>query len=335
MRVNTDKLRHSQETPFLLIDLLMLGLAVSNLAWIIFDVFFASAVVREGLSFVAPDFVAFYSDKIHSNFIVYDLLFVAIFLTEFSIRWVFAIYYKTYHRWFFFPFVHWYDLLGCIPVGSFRWLRLLRVVSIVYRLQKYGIIDISNIYIVRFFVKYTDVLVEELSDRIVVNVLKGVQEEIAVGTPIVEKIVQQVLVPNKPLLIEWIVSRVYDLSDHVYRPKRDVIRQYIDDVISNSIAQDEKVAALEKLPVIGESITSIIEKTVSDIVFNVIDRLACDIGSDETDAWVHELTDIIIARLLESNDKLNEASKDILIDVLEVVKDEVRVQRWKLKEATA
>jgi hypothetical protein len=223
--------------------------------------------------------------------------------------------------------------LGCIPVSAFRWLRLLRVISIVYRLHKYQIIDISNLYLVRFVKKYLNVLLEELSDRIVINVLDGVQEEIAVGTPVMEKVVQQVLLPNKPLLIEWIASRINDVSDHVYQPRRADLKRYLDEVISSSLAQDTKVAAIEKLPVVGSAMTEVIETTVSDIVFNVMDRLATDIGREETDIWVHEITDLLLARLLQPSAALNEAGKNVMIDILEVVKDEVRIQRWKLKEA--
>lgn len=333
MKVNTEKLRTSHETPFLIVDLLMLGLVIINLAWLIFDTLFTSALVRNGLTWLSPEFTRFYAEQIHTNFVAYDLVFVAIFLTEFVVRWIIAVHRNTYHRWFFYPFVHWYDLLGCIPVGSFRWLRLLRVISIVYRLQKYQIIDISNLYIVRFVRKYLNVLLEELSDRIVLNVLDGVQDEISIGTPVMEKVVQQVLVPNKPLLIEWIASRINDISDNVYQPRRADLKQYLDDVIASSLAQDAKVATLEKLPVVGETITQVIESTVSEIVFNVVDRLATDIGREETDVWVHEITDLLLARLLQPDAALNEASKNVLIDVLEVVKDEVRIQRWKLKES--
>lgn len=79
--------------------------------------------------------------------------------------------------------------------------------------------------------------------------------------------------------------------------------------------------------------TEVIETTVSDIVFNVMDRLATDIGREETDIWVHEITDLLLARLLQPSAALNEAGKNVMIDILEVVKDEVRIQRWKLKEA--
>lgn len=333
MKVNTSKLRTSRETPFLIIDFMMLGLIIINLAWLIFDALFASRLVRSGLEWLSSDFTRFYGEHVHTNFLVYDLFFVAIFLAEFVIRWGFAIRNQTYHRWFFYPFVHWYDLLGCIPVASFRWLRLLRIISIIYRLQKYQIIDISNLYVVRFVKKYLNVLLEELSDRIVINVLDGVQDEISVGTPVLEKVVQQVLIPNKPMLIEWIVSRVNDISDHVYQPRRENIRLYLDDVIATSLAQDQKVAALEKLPVIGEAITDVIESTVSDVVFNVVNRLATDIGSEETDVWVREVTDTILARLLQPDESLNVASRNVVISILEVVKDEVRIQRWKQKES--
>ena len=332
MKFSKDNLRDSRQTPFLVIDLMMLGLVFINLAWLLFDTLFTSAIVRSSLEWLSPEFTTFYATQIHVNFVVYDLVFVAIFLTEFVIRWGFAIRDNTYHRWFFYPFVHWYDLLGCIPVGSFRWLRLLRIVSILYRLQKYQIIDLSNLYVVQFVTKYLNVLVEELSDRVVLHVLDGVQDEIAIGTPVMEKIAQQVLLPNKHLLIEWISTRINDLSDNIYRPRRDELREYLEDVIASSLAHDQKVAALERLPVIGQAVTEIIRQTVSDVVFHVMDRLATDLGREDTDMWVQEMTDTVLARLLQPSDQLNTATKNILINVLEVVKDEVRIQRWKVRE---
>src|SRR5690606_5933619 len=217
----------------------------------------------------------------------------------FFLRWLVAIRRGTYHRWFFYLFVHWYDLVGCIPVGSFRWLRLLRIISIVYRLQKYGVIDIANTFAVRFVVKYFNVLMEEVSDRVVLNVLDGVQDQIKSGNPVVEKVVQEVLLPHKPLIVDWLISRINDITDNVYQPRRLVFREYLDEVIAESIRQDEKVAVIDKVPVIGSAIVSIIETTVSDVVFNVVDQLATDIGHEDTDRLVHELTDIILERLLQ------------------------------------
>lgn len=334
MKINKDNLRNSRQTLFLVIDFAMLGLVFINLAWLLFDTLFTSEVVRSGLHWLAPEFTELYAATIHVNFVLYDLVFVSIFLTEFVIRWIIAVRNNIHHRWFFYPFVHWYDLLGCIPVGSFRWLRLLRIISILYRLQKYQIIDMSNLYLVRFVRKYLNILVEELSDRVVLHVLNEVQDEIDVGTPVMGRIVNEVLLPNRHLLIPWISSRINDISDNVYRPHRDDLRRYLESAIASSLAQDQKVAGLEKLPIIGQAITDIIEQTVSDVAFNVVDRLATDIGSEETDVWVQEITDIVIARLLQPGDQFNTVTKNIVVEILEVVKDEVRTQRWKLREAS-
>lgn len=330
--VDFKKLRTSHQIAYILIDLIMVLLIVVNLLWIVFDTFFASQTFQNLLASVLPGFTAFYRDQIHPDFVAYDLIFVAIFITELMIRWAVAIYQKTYHKWFFYPFVHWYDVLGCIPVGSFRWLRLLRVVSILYRLQKYEIIDLSNSYPFRFFRKYFNILVEEVSDRVVVNVLDGVQDEVKIGNPVAGKIIQEVLMPQRQVIIEWLTDKINDITDSLYPPRKEQLRNYIDSIISESISQDAKVHAIEKLPMIGEPISELIETTVSDIVFNVVDRLVTDVGHEDTDILVKELADMILERVMEPSEALNVAGRDVIIDVLEVIKDEVKVQRWKLNE---
>lgn len=36
-------------------------------------------------------------------------------ITEFFVRWGISIVYKHHKRWFFFPFIHWYEILAIIP----------------------------------------------------------------------------------------------------------------------------------------------------------------------------------------------------------------------------
>ncbi|MCG8670733.1 MAG: hypothetical protein MI867_15075 [Pseudomonadales bacterium] len=330
--VDFQKLRKSHQITYIVVDLTMVGLIMFNLAWIVFDTLFSSQSVQSLLGWAFPDFTVFYRDTIHPDFVAYDMIFVSIFITELLIRWGVAIYQKTYHKWFFYPFVHWYDVLGCIPIGSFRWLRLLRVISILYRLQKYEIIDLSNSYPIRFFKKYFNILVEEVSDRVVVNVLEGVQEEVKTGNPVAGKVMQEVLLPQKQVIIEWLTDKVNDITDTVYPPRREQLRQYIDNVIGESISQDQKVAALEKLPVVGQPITEVIETTVSDVVFSVLDRLVGDVGHEDTDMLVKELADIVLERVMEPSHQLNEAGRDVILEIIEVIKDEVKVQKWKINE---
>ena len=329
MKVNFNNLKHSHQLTLFVVDGLMLLLISVNLLWIVFDTLFASELVRSGLAWLAPDFTSFYGEKIHPDFVSYDLIFVSVFITEFCLRWIVAIVQKTHHRWFFYPFVHWYDLIGCIPVGSFRWLRLLRIISILYRLQKYGVIDIKNSAPGRFVIKYYNVVVEELSDRVVENVLSGVQDEVRQGSPVVEKILTEVLIPQKTMIANWLTVKINEICDDVYVPNQESLRDYIEQSLSRSIARDSKVAALEAIPVMGPRLVEVIDHTVSDVVFDVINGLMLDIGKQETDHLVTELLDGVIHKILQPSDALNEASKQVMLDAIDIIKEQVRVQRWR------
>ncbi|GAC1377277.1 MAG: hypothetical protein NVS3B3_20570 [Aquirhabdus sp.] len=119
-------------------------------------------------------------------------------IIELSIRWVIAIVQKRYYRWFFFPFVHWYEVLGCLAI--LRPLRLLRALVIAYRLYQLGypVLPRSWINKGRF---YYELVLEELSDRIVLRVIDGVTAELKQNKShyaLVEKIIDK----HKPMLIK-------------------------------------------------------------------------------------------------------------------------------------
>jgi hypothetical protein len=108
------KLKSSHEGPWIILDLLMLALLIINLIWLLFDGLFATQAFKSVLASISPDLVTGYA-PVHENFVLYDLAFVVVFLTEFCVRWIASVMRKTYVRWYFFPFIHWYDLIGCIP----------------------------------------------------------------------------------------------------------------------------------------------------------------------------------------------------------------------------
>jgi len=332
---NPKKLQSSHETSLFIVDMIMLLLVVFNLLWIIFDTMFASKTIQSLLQWMSPTFTNFYRENIFPDFFLYDLMFVYVFLTELLIRWFIAIKRKTYHRWFFYPFVHWYDVLGCIPVGSFRWLRLLRVVSVLYRLEKYQIIDLSETGIYRFFAKYINIVTEEISDRVVVNVLSGVQDELRTGIPVAGKIVHDVLLPKKQVIIDWLSGRVNDLTDQVYGPKRDELKVYLERLIEDAMAQDPRIAALAKVPLAGKPVIDVLEQSISDIAFNILDRIVNDIGHEDSDILVKDLTDTVLDNMMAPSEELNEVGKETMIDIIEVIKGEVKVQKWKLEDPSS
>ena len=85
-----------------MVDLIMLGLLFINLVWLLFDGLYATQAFKAILSSLSPNIVEGYA-PIHENFVLYDLAFVVVFLTEFCVRWVAAVVRKTYMRWYFSP----------------------------------------------------------------------------------------------------------------------------------------------------------------------------------------------------------------------------------------
>src|SRR5699024_12405934 len=100
------------------------------------------------------------------TFAFIDLCFVAVFAADVLFGWAVAIWQRTYYRWFFYPFLHWYDVLGCIPLSGFRWLRVLRLIALGVRLQRLEIIDVRNWRQYACLRHYYDIVVEDRSDRV-------------------------------------------------------------------------------------------------------------------------------------------------------------------------
>lgn len=316
---------------YIAIDLLMMMLLMANLTLIIFDWFFRRDWFRDFMADQSETFYIFYTSYIHPYFFEIDLAFIAVFLSEFIIRWGIAIYQKTYHKWFFYPFIHWYDLVGCIPIGSLRFARLFRVFSILYRFQKIGLIDLKKTYVFKQLKFYYDVLVEEISDRVVVNVLSGVQEEIKDGGPVIDRIIDEIILPRKSVIVEWISHRVQLAVHESYHLRREEIRQYVDNTIGEAISNSREVGAIEQIPVAGKLISQTLGNGISSIVYNVIDGLIRDIGSEDNKILIEEMLDIAIDTVEneEPDIQLNEIAIDSFVGILEIVKDQVKVKKWK------
>ena len=326
--------RNSGQIGFFLLDFLMITLLVVNLAWIVFDWLFEYELIRSYLHQVAPAFTDSYAANIHPRFILIDLMFVSVFLTEFFIRWAMAVYHRMYHRWFFFPFIHFYDLLGCIPVGGFRFLRLLRIISITYRLQKNGIIDLSDTAPVRFSRKYYGILLEELSDRVTLNILTDIQQEVRNGGPVVDRIVNEVVMPQRESLVEWMSHRIEKVARHNYDGYRDDIQSYVQERINTAVDENEEFARLEQIPIFGSLVRNTIEKAIGDIVFSVINGIMQDLASERNRVLINETADILFDAILlkEEDTELNRLVVDTVDRSLEIVKQQVQVQQWKLRD---
>lgn len=244
MKIRWRALRGQPDAPFLALDLLVMLLITGNLLWLLLDAILLNSGSGLLLARHYPDLLTHYREKLHPDLLVYDTYFTFFLLAELSLRWGVAIYRKTYHRWFFYPFVHWYDVLGCIPLPPFRALRLLRLVSIVYRLQKLGVIDLSQGGPFPIVYKYYQMLLEELSDRIVINVLEGVQREVSAGGPFRQRLTDEVLLPRRDVIVPWLADLLTATSAQAYDEHRERLATYLQERTRVAIASNPDLARI-------------------------------------------------------------------------------------------
>jgi len=329
---NFKNLRKDATNYYLIIDIAMIVLVMLNLSWIIFDWVFAVPWVQMLLNWLYAPFVQFYGEHVHSNFYNYDLVFVSIFISEFVLGWCVAIYKKDYRSWWHYPFYHWYDLLGCIPIGSFRFLRVLRLISITVRLQRLGVIDLSNTALMLFLKRNYGIFVEEVSDRVVVNVLDGVQDEIQHGSPLQERLIRDVLQPRHNVLAEELVARAEQSTQRLLAVHSESVRDYVHKVIRQAMSHNPELQVVGAVPILGGMVNRQLDHAVGDIVANVVEQLVADLSSDT----VHEMVENFLAALLEDLLKPSDSQLDglqVVNEVIELIKQQVQVQRWKEAEA--
>ena len=321
----------------LLVDVVMLVLIISNLALIVFDWGFESPIVQDFFQQWMPSFYTFYNGTIHRNFFFVDLIFVSVFVVEIVIRWGMAIYRQTYHRWFFYPFVHWYDVLGCIPVSSFRSLRLLRIISMIPKMQRLGLIDLRRTFLYSTFSKYGGVVVEELSDRVAIRILDAVKNEIRGGHPVLDQITKEVIQPQREALIQSVTHRLQEATAKAYGTYQGDFREYVEDVIAEAVDRNQEIRTIASIPGVGSTLASLLEQAISDIVFNVIDEMMADIASLENNKVINQITSISTDAILTSeyDQRLNQLTQSILLQSIDLIKEHVEVKQWKLEDAVS
>lgn len=331
--INLKALKDQEDFKMVFLDLFMVVLVLVNLSYIIFEFNFEIQPINEFIYNVSPTFHDWYNTTLHKNFLYYDLVFVSIFIAELLIRWIIAVNRKTYAKWFFYPFVHWYDVLGCIPLGAFRALRILRIVSIIVRLHKLRVINFRDWYIYTVFTKYMNILAEEISDRVVVNVLSGIQDEVKSGGVTADKILNEVILPQKPFLVDWLSHRIQHATAKTHLHLEDDLKNYIDVKVKEAMDNNAEVKNLEKIPMAGSIIANTLESAVSDITFNVINGIVKDMSTGENKSVVEDITNLTFDALMseEQDEQLDQTIKEMVHASLEIVKGEVQVKQWQVK----
>lgn len=310
-------------------DILLMTILIINFILLIWDWFYSIELVNSFFIENCPGFSSVYDD-IHANIKLIDLSFVAIYLTDFIAGWVISVV-KHKEKKYSYPLTHWYDLLGCIPSGSLIFLRLLRVVSIIIRLHKKHLINVGKWSIVKKGITIYSIIIEEISDRVVLNILNGIRHNISMGTPVSKLIFSDIIEPQKQKIIDIVFEKFKTVSSAEYSAYKNEIAGYVKEKTKEAISSNKEVSLLTKVPVIGSQIKGTLEKSVSGTITGVIDNITGDLlsnqGQEKLKTVSTEITDSVIKDLEKD---LRPVITDIILATVDIIAKTANVKQWKL-----
>jgi len=306
-------------------DLFMLGLTIFDLVWLMFDALYNTQTIKSLVDPILP----FYQ-SIHEDFYFYDGIIVSIFILEFSIRWLIAIQQKIYAKWFFYPFVHWYDVLGCFPTSSFRILRLFRIIGLTYRLHHWQVIDLNNYALFNTLGYYYNIAIEEISDRVVIKVLSQTKNEINRGQPLNEAILKEVIQPRQAALAQLVSTTLQEGIQAKYPQYEKLLKKYVIHTVENTVINNPEVQQIKRIPVVGTQIQNALNTATSQIVFGVVDQLISDLSATENRAMVTLIVESILEIFLQQQSSTTtELTNEIIIESIDLIVKRVRIKEWK------
>ncbi|MCB9223414.1 MAG: hypothetical protein R2780_15120 [Crocinitomicaceae bacterium] len=319
----------------LIIDILMLIVVIVNIVYLIFDWSFSFAIFQDLVKGVSESFYLNYRDEIHPNFVYYESFFVSIFLVEVIVQWIISIFLKRYVKWWLYPVVHWYDVLGCIPLGYFVWLRFFRIFTMTYRLHKRGVIDLKKSVIYRQFYGVYEIFVHDASDRALMELIESLQREVKNESS--GDLLTYSVKPVQAELALALTTKIHEVIDSNYTLHRDDMRQQIQDVIRDGFENSKEIEKLENLPLIGNKIADRVEKLVSDVSVQLADSLTSKLASEEIAQLLENILNTSIDALLKEEEELqpekevdkqlNAILSDIADRMLQRLKDDIDNKR--------
>ncbi|UIP33882.1 ion transporter [Stutzerimonas kunmingensis] len=298
-----------------------------NLSLILFDSLFALQPVSAVLADLVPELHARYQQSVHANFQYIDLGFVAIFVLDVLLGWTVALFERRYARWYYYPFAHRYDVLGCIPLAGLRWLRVLRVGTLLIRLQRLGLIDMRGWAIYGLFSRYYYLLIEELSDRVMVRLFGRLQQEIGASDDLSRRLLQEVVRPRKQRLLNDISRRLQDMLETGYRDNRGAIEGYVSQLIHQALQNNPEMHNLRRLP-LGNRLASTLDDALSDIAARLLQGAVEGMRGPQFQALAGNLADEFFDAWVYQDENTDLALEELLVDVIEVLKQQVLDRRW-------
>lgn len=308
-------------------DGLMVYLAFLNVGLILFD--WTYPLLRDVYQRHVPGLVELY-DPWHRKFWLLDLPFLTLFAVEFGVRWLLAIRRNLYRRWFVFPLVNWFDLLGIVPLAGFRFFRLFRLMSIYARLHRSELTGVGKDPFSRGLSYLADVATEEISDRVAVRILVMAEREVQSG--VLPRILREVLIPRKDEVRDKLSSKVVEIVSNPELKER--ARKLLKLNLERSLRE---VAVLKVLPLPKAMLQPLVQVVGQAVFLSVMQTLTSTLESEEGREALGQLVEEVMASFENElgRGEIELLLEEAVLDAIAEMKRGLEVSRWAVSDEGA
>jgi DNA polymerase III psi subunit len=265
--------------------------------------------------------------RLTDHFWIIDLPFLILFWVEFTVRWILALRRKTHAQWFFFPIFNWYDVLGLIPMQVFRPFRLLRAVSMYMRLRRSELSSVGKDFATRTVEYISNIITEEVSDRVSVRILDDYAEESGDGTHL--RIIKSTIAPRRDDIEEALAEHVRLLltNDDTLQSFGNLLRLNLERAVESS-------ESLHSVPLPNAVLKPVVRVVGEIILDTTLETIQATLDTEEGAESLRELSSSIVDSILRSP-VLGETTtlvEEITLNVIEHMKETVLVKKWALSD---
>lgn len=332
----------------ILYDFAMLSLIVFDLSLILIDNIMMSSSLLSFNKWLVSDYNLLFIDNLlsiyhnskhiyfsHDTYSIIGGIITIALIVEISVRWIWAIINKTHYRWFFFPFVHWYEVIGCFP--QLRVLRLLRAVAIGRRLYKKGHRFLPEKWLDTGKFYYA-VLLEEISDRVLLTAITNIRSQLS--NSLDNQILVKKTIDNNRENIESMVLSMLrtELAPRLRQEllpdnKHSPVAKHVGIAVSEAIMKTPEISfILRKIPIAGSIIESQLMGISEKVGYNIADSVNKRLLDNEVLDEVFVSIAHGIAQIDTSNPAVEALVADIVEESLTAFEQQIKIQQWQHHE---
>ncbi len=317
---------------FLVYDVLMMLLIIANLA----SLFIHMVILSDFGNWIAQsihlsDQRHLYIDFADPYIRVIDRWFIIFLMVELGIRWFIAIVAGHHRRWWFFPFIHWYEVLAIIP--QLRFLRLLRAGVIAYRLHELGYKVVPQGLLARGKFYY-ELVMEELTSRIVLTIIGQVEKELQTSTTH-HKLIHGIIDHHRQQFAEVLAEVLQKSLATALTEQQVLISRNIGQIVHQAIQDTPELTQLLRLmPIVGSRVEHLIQAIGQRLGENITQGIIAPLADPEISH--HQRANPL---LVEISTRISETSLDsenmddlvasVVRESLEAIKQQVKIKQWQ------